>query len=180
MCLSWFSGDDSSPSVHQFHGCCCLGQIPPVLHQWVQCLTGAAKVNVLILKSLIRGAELIMEYPLSESIYFAIHRTEALLEYYSDDEHHHLDPFHLLGCCSSHGMGRVRLWAHEDLLHPGLHPWGQVALCTCRSDAPVEKFTNATIYCIVQPSIHTSIHTYIHIFILFLPLIWSRVAGAAA
>lgn len=54
-------------------------------------------------------------------------RTEALLEYHSDHVHHYLDSFHLLGCCSSHGMGCLWLWTHEDLLHSGLQPWGQVA-----------------------------------------------------
>lgn len=72
---------------------------------------------------------------------FLICRTEALLEYHHDDDRHHLDSFHLLGCCSSHGMGRLWLWAYEDLLHTGLHQRGQVDLHRCRNDAKTGMLT---------------------------------------
>lgn len=55
-------------------------------------------------------------------------RTEALLEHHADHERHHLDPLHLLGRRPPHGMGRLRLRAHEDLLHVGLHQRRQVEL----------------------------------------------------
>lgn len=55
-------------------------------------------------------------------------RTEALLEHHADHERHHLDPLHLLGRRPPHGMGRLWLWAHEDLLHVGLHQRRQVEI----------------------------------------------------
>lgn len=53
-------------------------------------------------------------------------RTEAFLDHICHNQQHHLDSLHLLVCCSSTGMGRLRLWAHEDVLHAGLHQRGQV------------------------------------------------------
>lgn len=38
LCLSWFPGDDIHTGIHQFLSCNRLGQISPVLHQWVKAL----------------------------------------------------------------------------------------------------------------------------------------------
>lgn len=36
MWISWIPGADICSGINQFHGSYCLGQIPSILHQWVQ------------------------------------------------------------------------------------------------------------------------------------------------
>lgn len=69
-----------------------------------------------------------------------IFRTKALLEHHADHERHHLGSLRLLGRRSPHGMGRLWLWADENLLHTRLQQRGQVDFShrqRCAEEVPV-------------------------------------------